>query len=292
MTVFAKFIFKTLALYDAYGVPLTLVEIHDFLQGQKKVKLSEIERVLETELSAYIDRQSGLYFLRGREALVSARKQRYGLSMKRLFMARANLRVLRHLPYLRAVAITGSLSYLNSTHASDIDLLIITAPGRVWLTRVLVSLYFQVLGRRRHGDRIAGRFCLNHYVAEGFPVLRDRDLHTATAYVTALPAIGSANYERFIQRNPWIAEFYPEPGARASEFFGFQFSVLQTMFEKILELSGLGPLLNAAAAWGQRRRIRQAADILVSESELSFHFATHSRDALQHYRAVLDRTGI
>jgi hypothetical protein len=46
---------------------------------------------------------------------------------------------------------------------SDIDLFIVSDPGRLWLVRGLATLTLQVLGVRRYGDIIVGRFCLSFF---------------------------------------------------------------------------------------------------------------------------------
>ncbi len=46
---------------------------------------------------------------------------------------------------------------------SDIDLFVVSDPERMWLVRGLLTLAFQVLGVRRQGDLVKGRFCLSFF---------------------------------------------------------------------------------------------------------------------------------
>lgn len=73
---------------------------------------------------------------------------------------------LRFLPGIRLVAICNSLSMYATDKGSDIDLFIVTKTGRLWLVRLLVTAYFQLLGVRRHGKKVAERFCLSFFVSE------------------------------------------------------------------------------------------------------------------------------
>ena len=49
---------------------------------------------------------------------------------------------------------------------SDIDLFIETAPGMLWTGRVMTTLFFSLLGVRRHGKYVKGRFCLSFFAVE------------------------------------------------------------------------------------------------------------------------------
>lgn len=291
MTPLAKAVYETLVFFDVEQMPLTLVEISNNLPGRDVERgLLAIERVLRTELVRLVRFRQGFYFLAKREKLLSLRRARYRVSLQRLFRAKRHLRGLRHLPYLRAVAISGSLCFLNSRESSDIDLFIITAKDKVWLSRIFVTLYFQIMGRRRHGRRISGRYCLNHYVAEDVIFQDDRELFTATAYSAMLTVMGHKKYQKFWERNIWLArDFFPRTWPGPVPFFGMDFSWIQKTAETFLDLSGLGPALNRFFAWYQRRRIRTFEDVVVSDNELSFHFRSHGQKVLARVRATLDR---
>lgn len=49
---------------------------------------------------------------------------------------------------------------------SDIDLFVETAPGMLWTGRVMTTLFFSLLGVRRHGKYVKGRFCLSFFAVE------------------------------------------------------------------------------------------------------------------------------
>jgi hypothetical protein len=46
---------------------------------------------------------------------------------------------------------------------SDIDLFIITSPDRLWLTRLMVTFIFQVLGKRKTAKKHKDNFCLSFF---------------------------------------------------------------------------------------------------------------------------------
>ena len=281
-------IFETLAFFDAQDLALTAMELKNNLKTDAGP--SEIEKCIDQDLRGKAENKDGLFFLRGRSELVAKRKQRYQISLLRFRKAKRYLKFLRHLPYLRAVALSGSQALLNSETGSDIDLFIITKKNRVWITRALISLYFQIIGQRRHGKHIANRFCLNHYLAAGQEIQEDRNLYTAVEYASLLPVLGSAEMDKFWQANQWVKEFLPHASFETkSQFFAFEFSGSQKICETVLDYT-VGPALNYLLGRYQKRRIRKQEYILVSENELSFHPGSRGQQVLKTYQnRILDK---
>lgn len=288
-----------MAFFDAQDLPLTLTELVNYFvapspseerEGLKVgVRLSQIEQTLQTELADRIGHDNGFYFLRGRSELVSLRNTRYRVSLQRFRKARKYLYWLGYIPYLRAVAISGSQALLNSTDNSDIDLFVITKKNRIWLARFLVSLYFQILGQRRYGAKIASRFCLNHYIEQDQSISQDQNLYTAVEYASLIPVFGKGELVKFWQKNDWISSFLasaqPEAG---SHFFNFQFSAAQTVIEAILDYT-IGPVLNFFAGLYQKRRIKLQEHILATDRELSFHPGSRGQKVLARFEDNLAR---
>lgn len=65
------------------------------------------------------------------------------------------------LPFVRMVVLTGSVAAGRATHMSDIDFLIVTQPGRIYLTRAIVVIMANIWGEYRSNKNIAGKLCLN-----------------------------------------------------------------------------------------------------------------------------------
>lgn len=295
MSPLAQSILQTLAFFDAKDLAPSLLELRCYLPAQigpAGISLTVLSRTLEVELSGLVGLEGGFYFLTGRNTLPASRRQRYKISLRRFRKAKKYLRFLRFLPYLRAVALSGSQAMLNSTMSSDIDLFLITKKNRIWLTRLLVSLYFQILGQRRYRDYIKNRFCLNHYLGERAVINQDQNLYTAVEYVSLLPVLGEDVLSKFWEQNRWLAEFLAEPQPqRHSPFFGFHFSFWQKTFELLLELTLLGPALNWLSGIYQKQRIKLQDYIIVSEDELSFHPGSRGQRVLAKYLQNLVKIG-
>lgn len=87
------------------------------------------------------------------------------INYQALYLRRAHrvASLLAGLPFVRGIALAGSLAQGKARQSSDIDYLILLEPNRLFTARFLVTLLVQILGLRRTGRLIAGRICLNHY---------------------------------------------------------------------------------------------------------------------------------
>ncbi len=112
------------------------------------------------------------------------------------------------------VAICNTLSMYCSDEDSDIDLFIVTEQNRMWLVRVLITGIFQILGVRRHGKKVAKRFCLSFFCTTewmDFNTFRlDHDIYLAYWIYYLKPIFDKNNtYEELRKLNEnWTEEFF------------------------------------------------------------------------------------
>src|SRR3989344_5009733 len=114
-------ILKTLAYFDYFDYPLKAWEIHKWLTG-KKSNLKQLERVLKklTE-DKKIFKHKNFYSLKPRRILIKRRLEREQTSKKRLLEAKLVSLLIKIIPWVKLVGITGSLSMLSSSKKDDID---------------------------------------------------------------------------------------------------------------------------------------------------------------------------
>src|SRR5690606_6133029 len=111
--------------------------------------------------------------------------------------------LIARLPFVRMVAVTGSLAVDNADEDDDLDFLIVTAPGRVWLTRAMVM----AVGRLASLRGIT--LCPNDLSAETALELPDRDFYTARELLQMRLIAGTATYIRMLETNAWWRDFLP-----------------------------------------------------------------------------------
>lgn len=297
----------TLKFFDLQDLPLTLIELYVFLlsdpveikqavnenwditqdmQPSTLVTIDELLTCLEHDCKDEVTCEKGFYCLRGREALIDKRLDNYMYGIQRERLIRKFIGGLRYLPFIRGVALAGSQAFGQQKLQSDIDLLIITEPGFLWLGRTLVTGYFQIIGKRRHGAAIANRFCLNHYIAAPKEVVEYKNLYTASEYIKLRPLIFSDVVRRFQFNNKqWITSLFPN--VEFLKIGAERQSSMQAWLEKIFT-NRFGFWLEKKLKSWQLPKIRTDEKfIVVKDDELSFHPMSKQQHLLQKFFQTL-----
>lgn len=171
----------------------------------------ELKRLVGSNTISF---SGGYYHLPGRSALVALRQKRALISTPLLHHARVLTARLAGISGVLAIYLTGSLAVKNPSQDSDVDLMIITRPGKLWTTRFFLTLYTTILGMRRTpgSKRNSGKLCLNLYLTPTsyqIPVSR-RSLYTAYELVQAVPLYDPQNTHReLLVANSWLFSFLP-----------------------------------------------------------------------------------
>lgn len=279
-------ILQTLAYFDVFDYPLTAVEVHKFLWRQKATLLEVLE-ILETmEAASQVGRRFGYACLPGREVLAETRWQRYLLAEPKYRRVLRAARWLRLLPDVHLIAVCNNLAYGNAKPESDLDLFIVSAPRRIWLTRLLVTGVVQLLGLRRHRDKIVDRCCLSFYVTADATDLCWFALAPHDPYLVYWLATLAIVYARptavegFWRANGWVNEWLQNFQPRVM-------SARRTIRPRPWRLPLGGVRLERLARRLQldkmrRRRRQQPAGIGVVISDMVLKF--HEEDRRESYR--------
>ncbi len=188
---------------DLFDHPLTRGELHRFLTVPCPDP-EALEQAVEALDGRYLGTARGLVFRRGREATVDLRLRRSRLAAERWPPARRFARWLGWVPFLRMVAVCGSQAVENGDADGDVDLFLITEPGRLWLVQSLTMVL------RRAGRLLGIDVCPNYLLTSGALEIQERDLYTAREAAQAMPLWGEAAYDRFLEANRWIDDFQPQ----------------------------------------------------------------------------------
>ena len=171
-------------------------------------EIEEAFRFLEHEkLIFFLD---GYFALYNNNILVQRRKKGNEKAVGQLRIAAKVANLLSRFPYVRGVAVSGSLSKNFADEESDIDFFIITAKDRLWLARTLMHLFKKLtyLVGKQHW------FCMNYYVDEAGLEIKEKNIYTAVEVVTALPLRGDVIFQDLIAANEWTKTFF---SARVTE---------------------------------------------------------------------------
>lgn len=196
----------TVAYADIFNFPLTKDEIRQWLlfySGKSMVLASRETR-----------RVDGYHFLAGRTSIVGLRQRRKEHVLEKISLARKMADLLKLVPSIKLVGVTGGLAMGNAEPTDDIDFFLITSKGTLWISRFLATVLIEATGRRRRPAtrQIKNTICLNMFMSEnhlGLPK-SDQDLFSAHEVLQMLPLWErEGTYQKFLKANSWVKYFLP-----------------------------------------------------------------------------------
>lgn len=209
-----KAILKTLAYADIFDYPLKAWEIHKWLIG-RKATLRPIEGALERLIKKRkINSKKGYYLFFRRDSLIAKRLRKQEQSIRYLRKAKLLVQVLKLISWIKLVGISGGLAMDNAGVSDDIDLFIITANKRVWITRFLTLGLLSLTGQRRNvadsGRKIAGKLCINILLEEDRLEQINKDIYLAHE-ILQMKVLWERDgiYSKFLEDNSWAFKFLP-----------------------------------------------------------------------------------
>lgn len=259
-------IFSTLALAHAEGqTSLSLQEIAECLH-KNPGEHGKIPSLLETaqELSflvnnGHVFRNDGRFFLVNKKGV----GMREDFSEGKIHHARTTLSLLSAVPFVRSLAVTGSVSFGNAKKESDLDVLLLAKKNHLWTARLFSLAVLELAQRRRDAQGKERKICLNYFLAEdAAPIVQN--IASANLFKHAIPIFGTSVFLDFIKHNKWMSEllYHPEPNAPHHKERGggaFFLSFIQVCTEFLL--SGIiGSFVEKQArAWQEKRLNKKRA---------------------------------
>jgi hypothetical protein len=278
-------ILKTLSYSDVFDHPLTLEEIHRYLvasacREEIAVCLAGMDLIQNT---------AGYYHLAGRSEIVEIRKRRETLSRRAYERAQWYGRILGRLPFVRMVALTGSLAMRNSDQNGDYDYMLVTKPGRLWVARIFALL----LNRMAHvfGETL----CPNLIVSETMLEWKQHNLYYAREIAQMIPISGPDIFTDLRVVNKWTEQFLPNWNHDQTLELNEKTSWLQGVCEFFLG----GSLGDRLESWEMNRKIRKFSRQAGFGIETNFNaeicqgnFDHHGMWTLQRYEERLRKLNL
>lgn len=196
-------ILRSVLYASLFEYPLTLGELHASLLESALSEL-EIQRVYagSARLRDAIEWRDGWFLPRGRAEWIEHRRRREARSRAFLERQRRLLKTVSALPFVRLVALSGSLAVLNADERADLDLFVVTKGAHAWSVTLAVVMLSKLLGRRRV-------VCLNFVVSDTELAVEQRDLFSANQIIHLRPVAGLDAYREFLDANPFVKRWYP-----------------------------------------------------------------------------------
>lgn len=204
-------ILATLTYFDIFDYPLTQTEIAQFLKTTySHNELVECLQSLTAENWVY--RFDEFYSLQDNHSLTARRRNGNTKARTMLKTAEKIAAFLSAFPFVKGVAVSGSLSKNFADENSDIDFFIITEKNKLWLARTFMHCFKKLTIFLKKEDL----FCMNYYIDEEMLEIKEKNIYTATEIATLLPLRGIQIFNHFFEQNRWSKNFLPNHSLRIS----------------------------------------------------------------------------
>ena len=196
----------TIFYHDIFEYPLTANELEKWKIGGK---------FLVTSRQFPVAQKGGYYFLKGRGELIKMRQEREKIAKKKTQIASKAAGILKIIPSVRLVGVTGALAMGNTKAESDIDLMIVTSVDTLWLTRLVAYAILGLAGfkiRRAGETNEKDKLCLNMWLDENNLIwsVKDRNMYSAHEFGQLVPLVNkNQTYEHLMHKNRWVKDYWP-----------------------------------------------------------------------------------
>ena len=271
---------------DIFNFPLTRAELYHYLIAESPVSQVEVEQALASSsfLKQELDIQPLYIVCAGRQELIDLRIQRDQASLRLWPLALDYGRALARLPFVRMVALTGALSMRNAAaDDDDLDYILVTAPGRVWLARAFAIVLVRLAKRR--GVIV----CPNYLLAESALAQDKHDLFVAHEVTQMVPIYGHSLYDAMRTQNAWVDDYLPN--ADAPFYREGDPSAQASWLQKAGEFLLGGRIGDALEQWEYRRKLRRFAGEMLTphsaakldDQHVKGHFKDHGHPVMEEY---------
>ncbi len=229
-------ILKVLAYFKIFEHPLKLREIAALCNISVQETEQNLSFLIEDEMifdfEQYYSTSRNVAQYSGLRKVKEAEAEKYFIKLKKY------AKLLATFPFVRGIAVSGSLSKGVMNPDGDIDYFIITKPGRLWICRTLMILFKKLFlfNSKRY-------FCVNYFVDENNLQIRDKNIFTATEFVHLIPVFEhSCILNVFLFQNNWVHKYYPNLPDWNRNYLVQCNIKLKNAFEFLLKTSVFNPL--------------------------------------------------
>ncbi len=276
---------RSVLFASLFDYPLTLAELRQTLIESAQTPTQIVTTIRRSDaLRSVIDWQDGFFFPRGRRDLIEIRRVRKRQSLAFLKRHDRFLRLAGAVPYVRFVALSGSVAHLNLDGDGDLDLFVITRGQHAWSVTVALVLLAKLTRRRRV-------VCANYVMADTRLQVDEEDLFSASQLLHLRPIYGHDTYQALLAANTFIYRHYPNayvprvPAAaavtrrpsRLKRVVEYLCASPAWLLETVCRVAYRTYLRSRSAAWQSPQQVRLDAD------RLKLHTRSHRQSVLDRF---------
>lgn len=273
-------IINSLCYRAVFDYPLSFYQLSNYLIDGYVDNLSfdELKRNLKNLINeGEINYAYGKYLLPNRSYVNWDERKEFSKNL--IKKAEKITKVLKLIPWIKFVGITGTVSAFGAEEDDDIDFLIISQKDRLWLVRGFVFVILKILGQLRTDDAPQRKICPNIFLSEDylFWEKQKRNLFVANEICMLYPLYDkNETYFRFIKENEWVFNYFVN--------FKVGFDKLSKKTERT---SYFMELLEKAAYVLQKKymRKRQTTE-LIEKNRIHFNKQDHTNRILDAYMVL------
>ncbi len=259
-------------------------------------------------LKKYAGQKLGFYFLKTSGSdIVQKRLDGRKIADGKWKKAKKIYGIMRAVPFLRGVLISGSLALGSSKKNSDVDIMVIAKNGRIWTARVFLTALIFLLGARRSEKNTKDKICLNHYITDKSLQIPFLSLYDAHLYSHLINVYDDADniktFQEFQKNNIWIKNYvqnYNLSELRFSTSVGKNraLSFIAKIFESILS-GKIGDYFEKTLSRIQIAKIKKNPSfknkngrITISDDQLEFHPKLQEKVIIPEFNKRMKELGL
>lgn len=307
-------ILLTIIYYDAFKKPLTAFELWKYLMKPNSFRISnqtsqisnlrlyDIIEVLNHSdyLKSKISHKNGFYFLKHRsEKFFYNAIKTDKICAQKIKRSKRYIKLIKYLPFVRAIFLSGSVAVGYASENSDLDLLIVIKNKKIWLARLLIVFITFLFGIKRSSEnpkKYKDKICLNHFITDKSLKIPFQSIYTAQNYARLLPLYDEDSYYvKFYEQNQWLKKYFWD--------FHFVFyqnkdkkNLIKSIFEIIFEVFNLifGFLIKYSQVWHIKKNpltYKSGGRVTYNDAMLEFHPNSKEKNIIEKYNKMLIKYG-
>lgn len=253
-------VLSTVSYADVFDMPIEVDHLHRYLIGSEMTLQETREAIDDLVREGRLGRRDHVIYLAHRAEVLAIYDERTERAKTMWDQAEVWGQRIGRIPFVRMVAVTGGLAVDSVAAHDDIDFFIVTRPGRLWMTRLMII----ILGRL--ADRSDIELCPNFIVSTEALEMDERSIYVARELAQMVVIVGDELCQTVRRRNDWMFDFLPNASIEGdrSHLSDVTPNRLQQWAEWFLMLSPFGRFEN----WERQRKIAKLTNVASRRPEV------------------------
>ncbi len=212
-----KTILSTLAYFDTFDYPLTLVEIHRWLwKPDGNYDIEDVYQSIDSlKYKQKILEHNGFYYFEKRKEIINKRQDAVLLVNKKIDIAKKAAHIIKYIPFVHAMFVCNTVAGSIPSEESDIDVLIVIKDDHLWVTRILITVLLSLFKLKRTKNKVHNKICLSFYITYNNSNFAELEISKPDIYLAywidqLVPIYDDNNYlELLFNDNTWVHKKLP-----------------------------------------------------------------------------------